>query len=658
MKREASLEEGPVLRLIWDYFEQAGLVECLLAVENCCKDYGQVDLPLELSALREMALTGRWDQVIQYLSVLGNIKDKEGLQRCMYAAQRQKYFEILEHVADNIRSKFRLGFTVSASGEMLSPSEAKRTHELIEHQLATLEPLCPSPMKYQSLKDLISLPSISSSKEFSTWDLHSGRLKAFYEIGEWVSKVLHLSVKFPMLRRDIVENEENEALCALLKLVAKGLLYEQCEHLCRARSEESEREQLAPSMLDLSSWIQQQPDSSFQLPPTEIRLVVRPLSKSTSSEAQISNSIDMGRDKNVLNDNLDRSVHSLSAGDREEKIIATGGACSQKDGSVSFSFEVAAGITIEDVDNRKSAIDKINEMSWRGEGGAMSEEELKPPMTYGESLYKSVQQPSPRMVTEVMLPASSQESCGTSEVQVKPRTCHLGGDEKQQVSSMPPPPPPPPSSPNIRQPTLFSMASEVAHLPCITPTRRDSSTPKDCKAFCSSVKTSPPSSPILFSLPVVPKPSHGHAHTSTTTHSPANILTALSGPSHMPIPAPISYMLSAAPGPVHTSTNSQGIPCVSAAVDGLAAMSTTTRGRSHISKAATLSFSHNRLSTAAPGPVCLGTALPGRTPTTPAMLEGGYRVRNQMELTSKNLCWPSVSLLGTVSDSQVCSRCC
>lgn len=614
--REATLEEGPLLRLIRDYFEHAGHAECLLALENYCKDYDQCGvhdqgLPLELSALREMALAGRWDQVGKYLSAFSGSKDKEGIQRCMYAAQRQKYFEILEHVEDNIRSKFRLGFSVPASEGIVSSSEAERTHELIEHQLSILKPLCLSPTEYQSLRDLLSLPSISSSKEFSTWQLHSGRLETFYEIGNWVSKVLYLSYKFPMPRRT-KECVDNEIPCGLFRLVAKGLLYEQCEQLCRTRCGETEKEQLVcPSMLNLGGWIQQQPDSSFQIPPTEIQLVLRPLSKSISPEVQISHSVDMGmlyKDKAMLNDRMVTTlppVHLSLVGEKEEKVRLSGEVAFQKAG-----FKVATGFT-EGVENRNL------DLHMKGVEGRVNEDELVPPIkpSMREGVPKEVHRLPP---------------C-TSASQVKVTTCDSGVGKEQQDNSNQLPVPS--SSPVRKQ--MFPIVSEDAHLPCNTPLSkgnlgRDSSTPRNCRASHGSLKVCPPSSPILFAPP---GPSY-----ETTSNSSHLIPISVSGPT-----------LAIAPGISHTSDNSQ-FPGVSTVHHVSGHTSTTTHLLPHISETPSSNFGRNITSTVAPGPVRLGTTAHGNSPATPIMLDGDHTTKM---LTSTSFCWPSVTMLGSISDPQV-----
>lgn len=279
--RDVYLEEGSILTLISDYFEEAGHAECLLALEqfsNGASSQQALSLPVELAALRAMVLAGRWDQVMQYLENFVQAEDQEGLRQCKYLAQRQKYLEILQHVESSIQTRLQLGFTSRTTGELMSSGEAQKLHQVMEAQLAVLEPLCPSPKDYNSLKALLSVPSISSSRDYSSWQLQSGRLHTLYTLQDWVSKVLcfDLVSQSPQVKKTPAESTRS---CALLRLLAKGLLYEQCEELCRTRCGEEESKGQVLKMLDLRGWLQQQPDSSFQLPPSELCLVVRPWSK-------------------------------------------------------------------------------------------------------------------------------------------------------------------------------------------------------------------------------------------------------------------------------------------------------------------------------------------------------------------------------------------
>ena len=296
--REVGLEEGSILGLIRDYFEVAGHAECLLAMEQLCRDglTPHSSLPLELAVLREIVLAGRWDQLTKYLDRFSRAEDQEGLKRCRYLAHKQKYLEILQHVESDIEARIRLGFGYCKNGQLLGVGEAEKVREVMETQLTVLEPICPTRDDYNSLKMLLSLPSISSSKEYSDWQLHSGRLATMRGIQEWVAKALYLNVKLVPQNTSSQSPLEATKTCALLRLLAKGLLYEQCEQLCRARCGEGDTspDQAAANMLDLRGWIQQQPDSSFQLPPAELSLVVSPWARPGPPCIHTSQSVDMG----------------------------------------------------------------------------------------------------------------------------------------------------------------------------------------------------------------------------------------------------------------------------------------------------------------------------------------------------------------------------
>ena len=291
--REVGLEESSILKLIRDYFEKAGHAECQLAIENLCKAPGfQQGLPLELSALREMILGGSWDQVSLYLDKFDHVEDEEGLRRCKYLAHKQKYLEILHHVETDIQGRIRLGFSYYENGELLGTTESQKVRQVVEAQLAALKPLCPSAEVHSALRALLSLPAVSASRDFSCWQLHSGRLDTMHEILHWVSKTLHLDLTLSSKLKQLdTEDRGGKGVCMLLRLLARGLLYEQCERLCRRRCGE---EETAPTMLDLRNWIQQQPDSSFQLPPSILSLRISPWNRFDPPCLQTTKSLDSG----------------------------------------------------------------------------------------------------------------------------------------------------------------------------------------------------------------------------------------------------------------------------------------------------------------------------------------------------------------------------
>ncbi len=295
--RDVCLEEGSVLNLIREYFELGGHAECLLALEHSCSGVTpQPPLPMELAVLREIVLAGKWDHVMKYLDRFKEAEEgsEEGLKRCKYLAHRQKYLEILHHVESDIQDKLRLGFgSHCKNGKLLDAGEADKIRSVMEAELKALEPLCPCPEDYQSLQALLSMPSISSSKNFASWQLHSGRLEALYEIQEWITKTLYLNVKFSLQEAKSAGCKEGVARsCSLMRLLAKGLLYEQCERLCRARCGGELTTGDQGTLLDLRGWLQHQPDSSFQLPPSQLSLVITPWSRPSSSLMTMS--VDMG----------------------------------------------------------------------------------------------------------------------------------------------------------------------------------------------------------------------------------------------------------------------------------------------------------------------------------------------------------------------------
>ena len=479
--RDACLEEGPILNLIREYFELAGHAECLVTLENYSKssEQWQLQLPLEIAALREMALRGKWNQVITYLDVFNDTEDTEGLRKCRYAAHRQKYLEILYHVEDSIRSKLRLGFSYYENGELLSHDETKKMHEVMETQLTALKPLVPSLEEYTSLQALISLPSISSSKEFSEWKLHSGRLETFHKIGEWVSKILYLNVKFPS-KHEGGQVSGLDKSCTLLRLLAKGLLYEQCEQLCRARCGESEG---VSNMLDLGSWIQQQPDSSFQLSPSELCLVVTTWSKPIPPELLSVNTSATDKEKGTLllkNSTVSRSISTLQVteqtGVAETKTPVESKSGQQKERS---GIEANTSCLVEEQSSTGDKDEvKSSKTAFRGDTCR----------TVADSTVTTSNSCISNDKTLVHAETSNTEPAIVDVKDLKVPEIHFNSS-------------PPNNNGQLDFPNL--PLDGKTFLPSTTPllkTGRDSSTPINIKSSRASLKSSPPPSPIASNL--------------------------------------------------------------------------------------------------------------------------------------------------------------
>lgn len=551
--RDVCLEEGSILSLIRDYFELAGHAECLLAVEHCCNGTNSQPhlLPLELAALREVVLGGKWDQVMQYLDRFTDTEDKEGLKRCRFLAHKQKYLEILHHVESDIQARLRLGFGYCSNGELLSSSEAEKVRQVMELQLTTLEPFCPSLEDFRSLKTLLSMPSISSSKDFSMWQVHSGRLDTLHQIREWVSKSLYLNVKTSSSQEAKKHADGGVgSSCTLLRLLAKGLLYEQCERLCRARYGEADTDaEKISCILDLRGWLQQQPDSSFQLLPSKLSLVVSPWTRPSQSGLEASLSVNIGalnRESKISLANQATGVAAKSAstflpmhdvvppqvpndvqGDEMMDLEARGNTQQEQTGSLAAhedaptSKDSEEGLTLvkepsttqkvlEVQQSKVSMVPSVPDPPMPANPPVPADPPVpvisNPPMPV---ISKPVISDSP-MPAAISVTSAPPIPAATSAVSapipvvtsnLKPSQSNIlpSNSSESKLSERSFPSPNEVDGPRIDHEAVSKEDGVAAFLPSTTPLRktgRDSSTPKNVKASRASLKTSPPSSPI------------------------------------------------------------------------------------------------------------------------------------------------------------------
>ena len=536
--RDVCLEEGSVLNLIREYFEVGGHAECLLALEHSCNGVTpQPNLPLELTVLREIILAGQWEHLMKYLERFKDAEgSEEGLKRCRYLAHRQKYLEILHHVESDIQDKLRLGFSSYCEhGKLLGTEEAVKIRNIMEAELEALESLCPSPEEYQSLRSLLSMPSISSSKEFCNWRLHSGRVDTLYEIQDWITKTLYLNVRFPL--KECKEDGGVRKSCSLLRLLAKGILYEQCERLCRARCGDPPAADEDLSILDLKGWIQHQPDSSFQLQPSQLNLLVTPWTRPTPS--LVVKSVDMGvmkKDKrsSVLLEpsnpaaksvsafhNLTASTHISSnpgrcptSNDRVDQPATTKASsansanssqvASESQGGHGTSATRSHGGVVEDGQvNMAEARSKSPSKSSSSSGPAsrlpsgntdpgQSKVVLPPLVPAIPAASEPTNASAQPSLSNVILPSKQPSEMGgalAKDTKKSPHPC-----ARSELENTEPDCPPQPPNDNIEASVLFTSTTPLRK------TGRGSSTPKNPKASRASLKTSPPSSPIAALL--------------------------------------------------------------------------------------------------------------------------------------------------------------
>ena len=257
------VNEKEVLLLLRDFLEENGHYESLIPFERTTGLYPP-SLPTELVSLREIILWGNLEELQKhFFESFQNLGDRRELQKCKYAISKQRYLETLVEV---------------------NPDKA----DLLKQQLAEVEKLCPSSEEFKVLLSLLTLPTFAASPEYKDWTIQKGRLQCFYQLAGWISNVLGVNAKLtsPSLLHSPEQRLSNSRL---VQLLAKGLLYEQCEGICAhptsgQAAEQEDSDGGTSKLLDLYNWIKHQPDSAFQLSPSTLQLQVRCNSGSSSIE--------------------------------------------------------------------------------------------------------------------------------------------------------------------------------------------------------------------------------------------------------------------------------------------------------------------------------------------------------------------------------------
>ena len=275
MSSKVAVDEREILQLFRDYLQESGNNECLASFEKTTNTV-PLGLPSELCWLRELVLGGSWEEVLFFLKALNNTGDEKGYNECNFEVVKQHYLETIEI------------HTTGTAPHGDRKREENDRMQLLMQLLQELEQLCLTKDSYKSLCSLVTLPSLSTNQEYSSWDKYTSRLECFYTVGRWVSHLLYPDMEFkapPLQSLNKRVNVSNR----LTQLVCKGLLFEKCESMCAQRCGERELQQ-GTEILDLCSWIQHQPDSAFQVTPLKIRLVVVPDLGTESTESSSENS--------------------------------------------------------------------------------------------------------------------------------------------------------------------------------------------------------------------------------------------------------------------------------------------------------------------------------------------------------------------------------
>ena len=269
MSSTLAIEEAQILHSVRDFLELTGRAEAVAVLEKC-PGVSPRGLPSHLRNIRELVLRGWWSELLAFLELLAGIGDEAGYAKCRCAIVKQQY---LERVATKPPPSI---LTAEESGQDAENESLSSMLGLLHE----LEQLCPSRAEYTALLSLLILPSLSSSSEYCNWELYSARLQCFYDIASWMSQVL-----YPGQEIDGISSSSNPAPTSssssvprLTELLVKGLLYEQCETKCSQRCGTASvgNHHRNDNILDLCAWIEQQPDSAFQLSPSNFNLVVLP----------------------------------------------------------------------------------------------------------------------------------------------------------------------------------------------------------------------------------------------------------------------------------------------------------------------------------------------------------------------------------------------
>ena len=242
-----AVEEAEILQILRDFLEEGGYTECLGALE---KHPGAGPRSLselhELQLVRELTLDGRWEQLLSYLQPLdqSGLGEKEDFRKCRYAVAKQRYLESLAKSPKPTPEIFSVG-------EGNEKESANQRLQRFMADLQELERLCPTEEEYSALCNLLTVPSLSAHDRYRSWDMHRARLECFHTVATWLVKALYPGVKIelPSLHSKNARLQSNR----LTRLLAKGLLYEECETTCSQRCGDSES---PTEILDLCSWMQ------------------------------------------------------------------------------------------------------------------------------------------------------------------------------------------------------------------------------------------------------------------------------------------------------------------------------------------------------------------------------------------------------------------
>ncbi|XP_027031881.1 WD repeat-containing protein 47-like isoform X2 [Tachysurus fulvidraco] len=208
-----NIKEAEIIKLILDFLNCRKLHISMLALE---KESGVINglYSDDMLFLRQLILDGQWEEVLQFIQPLENIK-KFDRKRFRYIILKEKFLEAL--CVNN---------AMSASDK---PQNIELTMQEAVKCLNALEELSPSKEVYRKLCLLLTLPQLTHHTEFKDWNPSTARVRCFEE-------TCSLVAEFIPADRKLSEAGFRAGSDRLFQLLVKGVLYECCVEFCQSKA--------------------------------------------------------------------------------------------------------------------------------------------------------------------------------------------------------------------------------------------------------------------------------------------------------------------------------------------------------------------------------------------------------------------------------------
>lgn len=202
---------------------------------------GNSDTTVEHATLSRLVRDRDWSGIERLLEPMNT---RDGYQHCLYLVYRQAYLCLLSTAGSSNDKDLML-------------------------VLQKLRALSPSKEEFTSLCSLLTTPSLASRDQ----DTPSSRQHLLYQLLAFVHKNLHPNVAPP--------TSTAHTRSRLVDLVVRGMLYEQCETLCRDRYSLPHPRSDQREIINIVTLLQSIPDTALTTPPA-----IQPLMISTGTNVR------------------------------------------------------------------------------------------------------------------------------------------------------------------------------------------------------------------------------------------------------------------------------------------------------------------------------------------------------------------------------------